>query len=897
MSVVYVAYDPELERRVAIKLVKRELSRSREAAGLLQTEAQAIARVDHPNVIRVYDVGESPAGVWIAMELVEGENLKDWIRGAPRAQPRPWREVLARFLDAAAGLQAAHAEGIVHRDFKPANVLLRKNGRAVVADFGLALTREAWMRLESAGRVGVAGTFHYLAPELFRGGTAGAASDQYSFCVSLYEALNLELPFHAANPAELMEEIVEGPPPSRPGIPKWLHAVVVRGLMADPEERWPSMAALIEALESDPAVRRRKRFRIAALSSGFLAVAGLGFVAQSASVRCRGLDRDLRPVWSEPVRAELAGVFGRSGVAYAEGVWNRVARRLDGYAAGLVEGRVGACRATVSGSQSQQLLDRRMACYAERRDDLAEVVSALSRGGRESVRRAPHALEALGSLDRCRDTPALLYARVAVRSAQSEAADRALRRAAVLGETTGGEPAVAAARAAVAAAPAADHARVAEAKRQLARALLATRKFDAGEAALRDSLQAGFRSRDARPVAAAAVELAQASVKRTSAPVKEAEQWLFVARSAAAAAPARPEMMARLHSVTGEVALRNGALATAAEEYKNAVALAKTPVARLDYQMGLRRVLEQTPQAEQRALQLARATLALGEEAFGPNHPDTVLLRVGLAIELRRSDRPAEAAAVARQALDDARRIGLAEGEGAAENLLGNLAQDRGDLAEAQSHFENALAAYLRAYGRRSSLTAEVLNNLAELALRREQLAEVERLRREVLSINQVVLGPRHSFVAEDLSALGHVLLLRGKVREAAAVLTDALHLTEELYGADSTEAGIARLDLAFTMPAAVARARAAEAGWRIVEASTDESSADRGLAMSLYGELLAGVGRRAEGLRWLRNGTALLERVAGPSDDLTAEARRRLARVDRSAPIYAQAETKGVGR
>jgi tetratricopeptide (TPR) repeat protein len=308
-------------------------------------------------------------------------------------------------------------------------------------------------------------------------------------------------------------------------------------------------------------------------------------------------------------------------------------------------------------------------------------------------------------------------------------------------------------------------------------------------------------------------------------------------------------------------------------------------------------VLEQTPHAEQRALQLARATLALGEDAFGPNHPDTVLLRVGLAIELRRSDRPAEAAAVARRAREDARRIGLAEGEGAAENLLGNLAQDRGDLAAAQLHFEQALDAYLRAYGRRSSLTAEVLNNLAELALRRERFEEVERLRREVLSINRVVLGPRHTFVAEDLSALGHVLLLRRKTVEAAAILDEALRLTEELYGSDSTEAGIARLDLALTLPTAAERVRAGDTGWRIVEASTDEESADRGLAMSLYGELLASAGRRAEGLRWMRHGTALLERVAGPSDDLTAEARRRMARVARGAGSYAQAETQGVGR
>ena len=311
---------------------------------------------------------------------MEGEKLKDWIRGAARAQPRTWREVW-RASSTPAGLQAAHAAGIVHRDFKPANVLLRRDGRAVVADFGLALTREAWMRLESAGRAGVAGTFHYLAPELFRGGTASEASDQYSFCVSLFEALNLELPFHAANPAELMEEIVEGPPPSRPGIPKWLHAVVVRGLQAEPEER-----ALMGGADRSAGERSRRPAAQRSASRPCRRLprrCGLGFVAQIAACAAAASPAPCTG-WSEPVRTRLAGVFSSSGVAYAEGVWRRVARRLDGYATGLVAGRVAACRASVSGSQSQQLLDRRMACYAERRDDLAEVVAALSRGGKAS---------------------------------------------------------------------------------------------------------------------------------------------------------------------------------------------------------------------------------------------------------------------------------------------------------------------------------------------------------------------------------------------------------------------------------------------------------------------------------------------------------------------------------
>src|SRR6185295_7684678 len=152
----------------------------------------------------------------------------------------------------------------------------------------------------------------------------------------------------------------------------------------------------------------------------------------------------------------------------------------------------------------------------------------------------------------------------------------------------------------------------------------------------------------------------------------------------------------------------------------------------------------------------------------------------------------------------------------------------------------------------------------------------------------------------EDLSALGHVLALRGRTREASTTLNEALRLTEELYGPASAEAGIARLDLALTLPTALVRLDAAEAAWRIVAAATDETSPDRGLAMSLFGEVLAGAGQRAEGLHWMRQGLAYLERVAGKNDDLTAEAARRLARYggERPRPLtYVAAASREGGR
>jgi serine/threonine-protein kinase len=901
MGTVYLAErdDDAYERQVAVKVLRSGIGNAAALHRFL-AERQILARLEHSGIARLYDGGTTPDGrPFLVMELVAGAPIDEYCDG----HRLPSADRLRLFRLVCDAVQHAHQNLLVHRDLKPANILVTAAGEPKLLDFGIAKQLAPVSAREPAAGVTRTGarvmTPRWASPEQVRGEPVTTASDVYSLGVLLYQLLAGRSPYRLGSerPHEIEAAICdqEPEPPSRAlflrgageptaeeiadargtrpaALRRELHGdldtIVLAALRKDPARRYASAAELAADLDNhlhdrpllarpDALVHRARKLmrrRPAAITAAAAVVAllltlglvRLGILGQGVGGRCRDLDRDLRPVWGDAARTRLAAVFGSSGLGYSDDVWRRVARRLDQYAAGIAGGRLDACQASVAGAQSAGLLDRRMACYAERRDDLSEVVKALSSGGTEAVRQAPRALDSLVALDGCEDAGALL----------------------------GAPPGVADA----------EQVRIAEAKRQLGRALLRMRQYDAGEAALRESLQAGFASRDSRQVAATAVELAEASVKRTSSPLKEAEQWLWVARSAAATAPAPPETLARLAAASGEVALRNGDLGLAAKEYERAGALAKTPVARLDAKMGLRRVFEQMPEAKQQGLALARETLALGEEAFGPRHPDTVLLRVGLAIELRRSAQPGEAQLAAIKAREDARPIGLPEGEGAAENLLGNLAQDRGELDGANAHFESALAAYDRAYGRRSSLTAEVLNNLAELALRRDRLEEAEVLRREVLAINQVVLGPRHVFVAEDYSALGHVLLLRGRTREAAAALKEALHLTEEHYGRDSPEAGIARLDLALTLPTAHERTRAAEAGWRTVLAATDETSADRGLAMSLYGEALATAGRRADGLRWMRQGRALLERVAGPNDDLTAEATRRVARFEPQA-------------
>lgn len=335
MGVVYRARDPELARDVAVKLMHPGTASGREgktARARLVREARAMARLAHPNVIHVYDVGAVEDGVFIAMELVEGQSLAAWREAAPRS----WREVLAVCLDAGRGLAAAHAAGIVHRDFKPENVLVGADGRARVGDFGLAggavpatgaygitgdleLTDDASTSptlddlagkaaLESLAAAeasdsaldddGIAGaltrtgmllgTPKYMAPEQEVAGSASPLADQFSFCVALYEALYQRPPYAGDTVAQYRKHVHDNEPlgaPPETKVKAWVHALIIRGLSVDPQTRHESMTILIDRLDaalSDPSpVRRRRRRRRQIL---WASLAGLGVVASVASI-------------------------------------------------------------------------------------------------------------------------------------------------------------------------------------------------------------------------------------------------------------------------------------------------------------------------------------------------------------------------------------------------------------------------------------------------------------------------------------------------------------------------------------------------------------------------------------------------------------------------------------
>ena len=275
MGIVYTARDPDLGRKVAVKVLRSDpgAAASQGARLRLQREAQAMAQLSHPNVVAIYDVGLHGDDVFFAMELIEGGTLTEWLRRSPRS----WRDVVAVFRRAGAGLAAAHAVGLIHRDFKPDNVLVGEGGRVYVTDFGLARPLALPARasaptlatgvVDSMTRTGaVVGTPAYMAPEQFEGAPADARSDLFGFSVAFYEALYGERPFAASSIAELAGAVARGemqPPPPRAGVPAWLRRIVVRGLRAAPAERPESVAALIAAVEARLA--RRRRIRIAAV--------------------------------------------------------------------------------------------------------------------------------------------------------------------------------------------------------------------------------------------------------------------------------------------------------------------------------------------------------------------------------------------------------------------------------------------------------------------------------------------------------------------------------------------------------------------------------------------------------------------------------------------------------
>ncbi len=406
MGVVYAAHDPDLGRKVAIKLLQVSASDAlhpTQARSLLVSEAQAMAKLAHPNVVSVFDVGMVDTRVFVAMEYVDGQTLRQWLAEKPRTQG----EIRVAMLEAARGLAAAHQAGLVHRDFKPDNVMVGKDGRVRVMDFGIAHPISEGDAAENAGRI--KGTPPYLAPEQLEGAKANQLTDQFSFGVTLYEALYGVRPFpgHPLKRDPATRWIL--PSPQGAEVSPALRRIALRALAVSPAERFPNLAALIEALAVDPLARRRRRMLGAA---AVLAVAALigGFQWRLARSRqlCRGFEAAPARLFDEAKRKAMKDAFAATGLRYAQDSYARAEALLDRYAARWAEARTEACEATqLRGEQPAEVLSLRMICLDHRLEEWSALTDLLSRADAELVRQAVVAAHALTPLDGCADIAAL----------------------------------------------------------------------------------------------------------------------------------------------------------------------------------------------------------------------------------------------------------------------------------------------------------------------------------------------------------------------------------------------------------------------------------------------------------------------------------------------------------
>jgi tetratricopeptide (TPR) repeat protein len=445
MGEVHAAYDPDLDRKVALKLLRGggAGSRAGEARTRLLREARAMARLSHANAITVFEAGQVEVGgeaqVYVAMELIEGGTLGRWLR----RKKRGWREILPVIVAAGRGLEAAHAAGMVHRDFKPDNVLVSDRGEVKVTDFGLAAlvglpALDGGEELSGSGpgsgsassaggsgppldkltRTGAwVGTPYYMAPEQHRGAAVDARSDQFAFCVTLWEALYRERPFGGRTYEELRRAVDDGAirePRRDAQVPGWLERALRRGLAVEPARRHGSMSELLALL--DRGLRRRRRLLVGGAAG--IAVAGTlalawGMRGGAADERaepapCSGAERHLAGAWDDPARAAARAGIEKAQPQLAAEAWPRVERALDRYAGDWVDLHRRACEATrVYGEQTEEQLDVRLRCLDRRRDELAATAQLLAGADGQVAARAVSIAGGLPPVAGCNDAQSL----------------------------------------------------------------------------------------------------------------------------------------------------------------------------------------------------------------------------------------------------------------------------------------------------------------------------------------------------------------------------------------------------------------------------------------------------------------------------------------------------------
>lgn len=425
MGVVYAAYDPTLDRQIALKLLSGE-SDDEHARARIFREARALAQLSHPNVVQVFEYGQFEGAVYLAMEFVRGQTLRKWVG----VEQRTWRETLDLFLQAGEGLSAAHTAGLVHRDFKPDNAVVGEDGRVRVIDFGLVAARhpdpelqelptplaapERAMDLNLTRTDGIVGTPAYMAPEQLQGDEADARTDQFNFCVALYDSLLGERPFSGATPIAVLEAM-SAPPvvpaSSQAGVPGFVLAAVLRGLQFDPADRFPDMAHLVTALRTDPRVRRR-RWAAAALIGATIPALFAASVAQESRARsvCEKPGEEFALRWNGTTRDRVRSGLASTALPFADATVRRVDTELAGYVDRWGDAWADACvRTTVDEERSSTMHARSMECLEDRQLAFESLIESLAEPSVATTVGAARATLDLAPVRDCLDEPWLLH--------------------------------------------------------------------------------------------------------------------------------------------------------------------------------------------------------------------------------------------------------------------------------------------------------------------------------------------------------------------------------------------------------------------------------------------------------------------------------------------------------
>lgn len=801
MGVVFAAHDPELDRKVAVKLL-RDRSGDPERNARMVREARATARLAHPNVVVVHDVGEFEGNVFMAMELVTGGTLGEWLD----AQTRTRDAILDAFIEAGEGLAAAHEAGLVHRDFKPANVLMGENGRPRVTDFGLARAGEAAETTQEtmstiSGSLDVAvtktgaliGTPAYMSPEQFEGRVADARSDQFSFCVALAEALCGERPYEGQSLLELQGNVCAGRlrPHVFDNLPRKLQSALRRGLQREPADRHGDMPALLRLLGG---VRKRSPAktwtRLGALSVAVVGGAGVAWAGNEARVdpptfeSCQSDARGVDDIWtaerSREIEASLASIERPAAPRIARSVVNT----LDAYAEAWTDAHASTC-------ESDDELGVRFAqlrCLERGEAELSALLVALSDGDAARLEYAEEAVRDLPQPQGCA-TPGWLDTTPveppeAIRE-QVEAQEGELDIAEAYLAT--GQYGLAAAKAdgVLLEARALDHAPLRlDALIVRAGALNFDGKFDDAVALLRTGWADAIRVNDARSqvrIAATMVDIIGNELRE----LEDGQFWIEVAEAALARLDPNDPAAWDFWNAAGKFKAYAGEYDVALEYLDRAESV---PDIRLRKRITTKHArlavlgLHAKADEQERLLEENRAVEAEVREVFGARHPRLIRVIQGRAIALSMLGRGEEAVAALDEAMeiaaevfakDDPRLDGVLTSRGSARNAAGDTEGARDDFARVLE-----LRQAVKNDGMGLGLA---FNNLATVEISLGEFeAAVEHLEK-ALPLMEKGFGPEHINVANMHTSMSSALLSLERFEDARTHLETARSIADKV--------------------------------------------------------------------------------------------------------------------